>query len=246
MPPEPPGSDEVRAAIEDAAETRNADDCARLATPRYLRQYERRGRSALAACQKGVFERDRGLLASDVRVQVLRVNRFAATALVTHRERGYAGITARLRLTREAKGRWVLNRVTGFTRATRRQMNRALASEIADGPVPFGGRAARCAVRSLNGRSDRELESFLLEARPGALFAPVAGCDRRAFVGALVGEIREAGANIRPEFEACFERDLANEPTGRLVRILVEIEETGDYAVGAGCPKGLLPGADGT
>lgn len=245
LPPEPAGSAEVRAAIESATATRNADDCDRLATPRYLRQYERRGRSALAACQKGVFEQDRGLLASDVGIQVVRVSKGEALALVTYRGGGYAGITARLKLVRDAKDRWVLDRIAGFASPTRRQMNRALVSEIASGPVPFGAGAGHCAARALRGASESELEAFLLEASPDELFVLVARCDREAFVAALVGEIREAGASIRPAQEGCYRAAFASSPPGSLVSTLVRVEENGLFASRADCAGGRVPAGSG-
>lgn len=234
-PPEPAGSAEVRGAIERAAETRNADDCARLATGGYLRQYERRNRSALAACQKGVFERDRGLLDADVGIRVVKVKGDDALALVTYRDGGYAGITARLALVRDAQGRWVLDRVTGFERASRGQLNRALRSEVASGPVPFGARAGRCAVRALSEKPDAQVEAFLLSAGPDALFGLVAACEPRGFAAALVGELREAGENIHPEREACFERELSRLPPPQLVELLVDVEERGVAALGFNC-----------
>ena len=237
-PPEAPGSAEVRAAIEDAAKTRNADDCARLATPRYLRQYERRHVSALAACQKGVFERDRGLLASDVGVEVVEVENERALALVTYRAGGQAGITARLPLVRDEKDRLVLDRIPFFERATRRQLNRALRGEVASGPVTFGGRAARCAVRKTRKLSDREFERLLLSGSAAELFTLVAECDPRGFAEVVVEELREAGSPIKSAQQACYARDLADSSTRTLVEILVAIEEKGNLGVALECRSG--------
>lgn len=235
LPPEPAGSEEVRTAIEDAVETRNADDCARLATPRYLRQYERRHASALAACQKGVFERDRGLLASDVGVEVLEVQNDQALALITYRAGGQAGITARLPLVRDEKDRLVLDRIPSFERATRRQMNRALREEVASGPVTFGGRAARCAVTDTRKLSDGKLERLLLNGSATELFTVVARCDPSAFAEAVVEELREAGLPIKPAQAACFARDLAESSARTLIEILVAIEEKGNLGVAVEC-----------
>ena len=236
-PPEPAGSEEVRATIEQAVETRDAEDCDRLATPAYLRQYERRGRSALAACQKGVFERDRGLLPSDVGVEVIEVSTKKALALVTYRSGGQAGITARLPLVRDANDRLVLAPIPSFERATRRQMNRALRAEVATGPVTFGGRAAACTVQAARKLSDLKLEAFLLRGSASELFTLVAGCDPGAFGSAIVDEVREAGSRISPAEEPCYQASLESIRPAGLVQLLVDIEETGKLALTVQCAR---------
>lgn len=236
-PERDPGSEAVVAVIEEAAATRNGDDCERLATLAYMQQREhRRGIAALDACQDGVFDRDRGLLDGPVQVGDVTIGGGGAVAIVYLQGNGYAGLTARLRLL----PKWRLDRIESFVEPQRNQLERLLRAEIIDGQLQFPTGAAECALREGRRLSDRDLEKALLAPAPDRIYGLVLRCAEDDAVALATRDLPPGLRRLPASLKACARKELAALPDPELIRILVDHDLTGTVDALVACDRTAL------
>lgn len=227
-----PAEAEVADVIEQAAATRNADDCAKLATPAFVEQTQRlKGNAALAACQAGTFDRDQGLLPEPLTVAAVSPGPTAATAEVFY-EAGNpdAGLRARVRVVNGE-----LDAIKDYVEADRPAMERAYRNELLDGPVPIERPAADCAVSGVASRSDQQLESLLLHGSLVEFAAPAVRCGKASVEVAIVAAVAVRLPFLTTKARACAGAEMRATPAARLVRLVVETDQTGAAAIVLRC-----------
>jgi hypothetical protein len=187
-----PAEAEVADLVQEAAETRNADDCARLATPNYVLQRERLQGISLAACQDDVFDQDEGLLDEPIEVvDVVGLKKtltgLNAMVVVAHAAGSdWAGLTARIRIKSDK-----LAAIEGFDDPDRAALEHAIRVTLVEGPPALPKEVADCAVESLRASPDTALEAALLDTSSRALYLPVLACDRRALIDQAMADVPE-------------------------------------------------------
>jgi hypothetical protein len=209
---------QIAAVVEQAAATRNADDCARLATRVYLEEREHLpGEAALAACQDDVFDQDEGLL--DEPVEVLDVvdaeTQGAAPGVLVGHQAGsdWAGLTALIRV---VDGKLAsIDEVLG----DRKSLDRAVRHDLIEGPPALPKPVADCAVDELRTVSDDQVAAALVFRSPQLLYRPVLTCDRRALARPLVASLSERWPFLSRRVLACGEGRLAGLQDAALIKV---------------------------
>jgi hypothetical protein len=229
--------------IDAAVETRNADDCERLATPAYLVQTERLGAgAALAACRRDVFDRDEGLIPDPVVTDNVANVRRGARADITFLEGTYAGLTARVRLKRGAAG-YQLDRVESFPVLNRAALERGLRAEIQRGPYRFPRKTGACAVVEMRKLSDQALAKQYLSGSPSAVYGPVVRCDRAAVVNEVLDGPETQAAGPPAVLSECARTGLASLREEQLIDALVDPDRVAALRFAFSCdPEALLAG----
>lgn len=231
---------EVANLVQEAAETRTADDCARLATPKYLAQREHlyRGATSLAACQDDVFDVDEGLL--DEPVEVVGVddvtqgpNGSKGVALVRHAAGSdWAGLTARIRVTADR-----LAVIKGFIEPDRGALEHAIRVTLIEGPPALPKKVADCAVQSLRGSPDAALAAALVEASPRSLYSPAIACDTRAVIDRAMTGVPERFPFLPPAAIACAASQVETFATVQLLQFVLLRDERPALAAALDCDR---------
>jgi hypothetical protein len=230
-----PEQSRVHALIEQAAATRNADDCARLAGAMYLEQREHlHDEDALQACQTDVFDQDEGLLDEPVSVSAVSLmpERGYALATITHESGSdWAGLTVKIRV---VSGK--LSQIGDFVEPDRAALEHAVRVELSEGPPGLPKPVVTCAVQAMRSEPDGALVSALKSSSATGLYRSAVACDPRMAVEPVLVRMLRKWPFLRPETDCAARRAVAL-PEDRLVRVVVRRDERPVLSAALACDR---------